>query len=129
VTGNAGGYGRSIPELAEQRNLPVSWTLHTAQDGLCQGGFYCEGSVLASALWELSNTPGQTALQIAKRVFATQKAWRSEWLATRDSKLVFFSSFLNIFLKQAGGQKELECQIFNKWFDTDTERASLTCPK
>ncbi|WP_141733504.1 hypothetical protein [Oligoflexus tunisiensis] len=128
VTQSVTEFGASLPELDQERRLPVSWTLRTSLSGVCTGSFYCQGSVLASALYEIAQLPGQTPLRVAQRAFRSLPDFRNNWLENRDNNLMDYSALLNAILTQAPEDQEAYCNIFRKWFDTDNVRLKLTCP-
>lgn len=128
VTESVEELGASLPELAVERRLPVPWTLRTALNGICKGGFYCLGSVLASALHEIAQLPGQSPLLVTQRIYDALPGFRTQWLARRQTEVVDFSVLLNPFLVQAAADQAAYCIILRKWFDTENVRLNLTCP-
>jgi len=128
VTQSVDEFGASLPELDLERRLPVNWTLRTSLNGTCKGSFYCQGSVLASALYELAQLPGQNSLLVAERTFKALPDFRSFWLLHRDTELLDYSAILNAILTQAAADQEAYCTVFRKWFDTEIVRLNLTCP-
>jgi hypothetical protein len=128
VTGSLTEFAASLPELDQERRLPVSWTLRTSTSGVCSGGFYCQGSVLASALYEISQLPELNSLIIAQRVYDALPIFRATWQQQKDSDLINYAAFLNTLLELSPGEKTEFCTIFRKWFDTDNVRLNLACP-
>jgi hypothetical protein len=129
VTQSVSEFGASLPELDQERRLPVSWTLRSSLDGSCKGSFYCQGSVLASALYEIAQLPGQDSLLVAQRAFAALPDFRESWKERRNTELMDYSALLNAILLQAPADEEAYCTVFKKWFDTDNVRLNLACPK
>lgn len=128
VTQSVNEFGASLPELDLERRLPVSWTLRTSLNGVCKGSFYCQGSVLASALYEIAQLPGQNSLMVAERVFNALPAFRQTWKERRDNDLMDYSALLNAILAEAPEEQAEYCTVFRKWFDTDNVRLNLACP-
>jgi hypothetical protein len=128
VTQSVDEFGASLPELDAERRLPVSWTLRNSLNGICKGGFYCQGSVLASALYEIAQLPGQTSLIVGQHVYNALPDFRTVWLTRRNTDLLDYSALLNAILTQASADQAAYCTIFRKWFDTDNVRQNLTCP-
>jgi hypothetical protein len=128
VTESVTEFGASLPELDQERRLPVSWTLRTSLNGVCKGSFYCQGSVLASALYEIAQLPGQSPLLVATHAFNALPAFRETWKERRDSDLMDYSALLNAILLEVPADKTAYCTVFKKWFDTDNVRLNLACP-
>jgi hypothetical protein len=128
VTKSVAEFGASLPELDLERRLPVSWTLRNSIGGSCTGGFYCQGSVLASALYEIAQLPGQTSLSIAQKAYDALPELRANWLENRNNNLMDYSAILNPILAQSPNDQVAFCNVFRKWFDTDNVRLKLTCP-
>ncbi len=127
VTQSVNEFGASLPELDQERRLPVSWTLRTSLNGLCKGTFYCQGSVLASALYEIAQLPGQNSLLVAERAYNALPAFRTAWKEKRDTDLMDYSSLLNAILQEAPADQAAYCTVFQKWFDTENVRLNLAC--
>lgn len=127
VTGSAREFGNSLPKLAAERNLPVGWTMATLIDSNCRGGYYCEGSVLASALHEIANASGQSVLTVGQRLIQALPLFAKEWQLHFQDELVDYRLFLNQFLAVSGADQALYCAILKKWFDTESYHAGLTC--
>ncbi|MCX6130105.1 MAG: hypothetical protein NTX25_13700 [Proteobacteria bacterium] len=127
VTGSVAEFAASLPELDQQRRLPVAWTLSKAYLGSCTGSFYCQGSVLASALYEIAQAVDPSGIPTAQVLLRALPDIRRNWLAHRDQDLVDFSLVLSPILEQAGLDREVYCQSFKKWFDAESIRSKLLC--
>ncbi len=128
VTQSVEEFEASLPELAAERKLPVAWTLRTSTGAACGGSFYCQGSVLASALYEIAQLPGQDPVTVTHRVYDALPQFYKTWLAQRDTDLANYSFFLNALLTEAGTDQTAYCVVLKKWFDTDNVRLNLACP-
>ncbi len=127
VAGNAKEFAKSLPELEAERSLPVSWTLSTLRSAACEGGHYCRGSILASALYEISQSPGQSAIAVGKNVLANLPYFQHRWESEAMDELVDESLLLTPLLTSEGVDKSLYCKVFLKWFDTKSLQSNLPC--
>ena len=127
ATGSVLEFRASLPTLDAQRRLPVPWTLKSILSSPCSGTFYCEGSVLASSLYEIAQTLDPTGISVAKTVIGALGPFRKEWLLHRDVDYLDYSSLLNPILDAAGNDRASYCLSFKKWFDTENVRLKLAC--
>ena len=128
VTGSVAEFGASLDELEEQRRLPVAWTSATLNDSNCTGGFYCNGSLLASALYEISATASFTSLSLGTMVLETLSDFRSYWDSNRNVSSISLVDFINqLAVKMNEEELQVACPIFAKWFDDDFSRVQLEC--
>lgn len=127
VTGSPREFGNSLPSLAAERNLPVGWTASTLLESGCKGGYYCEGSLLASALFEISNAAGQTPLKVGALAYEALPLFAEAWQKFYKQELLDYRLYIEAFLSVSGDDKELYCSIIKKWFDTESYRAGISC--
>ncbi len=128
VTGSVQEYAASLDELDQQRRLPVAWTNSTLNSSACVGGFYCNGSVLASALYEIANTAEFDPVQLGSIILEALPAFRSYWEENQGTGSVTLFQFVNQMTElMSADQTQVACPIFAKWFDDDLSRVQLTC--
>jgi hypothetical protein len=127
VTGSPREYAASLPELAVERSLPVGWTYNTLPNADCNGGFYCEGSILASMLYEIVQSPGQSAEKVGKVVYDSLPLFRTTWLQLRNKEILDSSSFLRALIETAGADKAIYCATAVKWYDSEALQRRLSC--
>ncbi len=127
VTGQADEFGKSLPQIANERNLPISWTYSTLREADCQGGFYCSGSILASALYEIANSPGQTALSVGQVVYRAFPEFALRWSEEKNNDIVDQSILIAPIIQESGDAKPTYCAIFKKWFDSKPMQANFPC--
>jgi hypothetical protein len=127
VTGNPDEFGKSLPQIADERNLPVSWTLNTLRNADCQGGFYCAGSILASALYEIANSPGQTRMSVGQVVYDALPEFALRWSEEKNNDIVDQSLIIVPIIQQSGQAKATYCAVFKKWFDSPSMQANFPC--
>jgi hypothetical protein len=131
VTGRTTDFGESLSELAKERIPPVDWTLKTlAQaklDETCNGKFYCKGSILASALYEIA-TSGEGFLEVGKVVYEALGDFREDWIAHRESDAFDYHFLIQRIVNRAGSaKKSTYCQSFTKWFDQEPVLSNMGC--
>ncbi len=127
VSGSPREFGNSLPQLAEERNLPVNWTWNSLPEADCQGGYYCEGSILASALYEIANLPEQNALKVGRLIYATLPLFAARWKLYFRTENLDYHLFLNSFLETAGSDQVEYCRVLQKWFNSEPYRDGLAC--
>jgi hypothetical protein len=132
VTGKLSEFGESLAILGKERVMPVAWTLSELDDNgdgtICTGGFYCEGSLYSSALYEISKVDGLSAIGVGKGVFAALGDLRDDWEASQKGESFDQSNIINrINARIDGGTNAKVCAIFKKWFDKDTVKEKITC--
>ena len=85
---------------------------------MCGSSFYCDGSVLNSALYEAGESLGME--DVGRYILAALPTLRSLWLENREANFVM-SDFLNAIIDQtADVDKATMCSSFTKWFDQST---------
>lgn len=115
-------------QLLNNRSLPVTWTSASLEVNptQCNGGFYCKGSVLASALYELSLQEGMSPLQIGKFVFDALPEFSKDWQANKNNPNFDYFYLLNRILGQMPKSDQSKgCTVFSKWFDDDQNKDGL----
>jgi hypothetical protein len=132
VTGKTDDFGQSLAELAAERIPPVSWTYSTLLDaeanGTCNGGFYCKGSILASALYEIATSNGQSLLNVGKVVYAALDSFRADWLANRNDSLFDYHYLIKRIVEEAGTDNQTTyCTSCKKWFDKEPVLSNMGC--
>jgi hypothetical protein len=127
VTKNDDEYVASSELLAEERNLPVPWTRSTLYEADCQGSFYCEGSILASALYEIATQGDRSALEVASVVRAALPSFREDWDGLKETYDFGYEQLVNRILDGAGDDRLAWCEIFLRWFDTPYNRERIRC--
>ena len=129
VTQRVEEFGDSLESLGTYRTLPVSWTISNVGSSGCLGGAYCEGSLLASALYEVVVIGKQDPVVVGLHVFNALPLLRTSWLDTRDNDSFDYHYILNDILDQvAGANQDISpyCQAFFKYFDSSDLQRKLT---
>ena len=138
VTGLREIVSHSIPSLAKQRDLPVSWTLDNLpafdeerirSSSVCKQSFYCQGSLYASALYSLVIDKGYDANRIMERVLTSLESLHDVWEKSRESNSNFgYYSFINFFLEDTTtSEKEDFCEVFKYRFDEPDTAREIAC--
>lgn len=128
VTGHQSEIGESLASIRDERLLPVSWTYSTLNTSNCNGGVYCKGSILASALYEISQLPGQSIDGVARMAFDSLDEFRDDWDENGQSPAFNYHYIINRILFAAGDANNAAfCGVFKKWFDLDIVRSKLNC--
>jgi hypothetical protein len=132
MTGRTLDFAASDEAFSLERVPPVGWTLSTLESsiklGACNGSFYCKGSILNSALYELAVQKQMGLLAIGKMAYEGLALIRNDWLTTRDNGKFDYHFLLNAILGQATeAQKPVMCTTFKKWFDQTSFTAELNC--
>ncbi len=114
--------------LLNNRSLPVAWTTKKlAEDpSLCKGEFYCKGSILASALYELSLQEGMNPLQVGKLVFDALPDFAKDWQENKNNdKFEYFYLLKRILTQMNKNNQNKGCAVFLKWFDDAQNKDGL----
>lgn len=125
VTGSEREFGESLSELEISRTPPVRWTYSNYIER-CGRSFYCHGSVLNSALFEVSQNIGIE--NVAGYVVTALKAFGPVWLEKREAVDFDYDAFLNLVTDAAvenANHRSALCSSFKIWFAELTEE--LTC--
>jgi len=128
VTESVDEFAASLDELGNFRRMPVAWRLNTLEDSGCEGGFYCKGSLLASALHEIATTTSSSPLEVGEVVLAALPLFRDDWIIHRNTVLFDYDRLLNRLIEVASpSRKDDYCRIFLEWFNTDFFVRRLQC--
>lgn len=122
VTGRVEEFGDSLESLKDYRTLPVFWTLSSLSGSGCKSEAYCEGSLLASALYEIAITDGQDILEVGKIVYESLEGFGTDWQELKETSDFDYHVILNRILETASSQNadlSLFCSKFVKYFDND----------
>lgn len=110
------------------RSVPVPWTMSSlrADTSVCTGRFYCEGSVLNSALYELSLSPSMSAQMVGNATLRALPKFRSDWKDHKNDKSFDYYYLLNRIVQELPADKQtLACSIFKKRFDDELNKPRL----
>ncbi|MCB9229945.1 MAG: hypothetical protein H6618_10070 [Deltaproteobacteria bacterium] len=126
------GYGVTHAGIAAERILPVSWTSRDLilYPKICKGSFYCKGSVLASALYEVAKIRGKGAVPVAKVVLQALPVFAEDWASHKEnSDFDYFWLLQRIVEKAEPGDRADYCESFRKWFDdsVNTDKVNEVC--
>ncbi len=128
VTGANEEIGESLASIRDERLLPVKWTYSTLNDSQCEGGVYCKGSILASALYEIAQLPNQSVASVARIAFESLGDFSADWEKEKESSSFNYHFIINRILARAAASDHASyCTVFNKWFDRDVLRSKLNC--
>jgi hypothetical protein len=118
----------SLEIFEKERQLPVSWTYATIETSDCSGDYYCKGSVLASALYEISELANHTPTSVGTAVYNSLDKFRLDWDASKESLGFDFHFLINRILTELpDADKSAYCTIFRNWFDVEEVLNALTC--
>jgi len=124
VTGRASELGASIASMAQTRVPPVNFKLSTYQS-VCGDSFYCLGSLLNSALYELATAAdGIEKLKLGRYVLSALKTFRLDWSAEKADTTNSFSMDMDKFLERIVAEepdatkKTKMCTTFKSWLDS-----------
>ncbi len=115
-------------EAFQDRIVPVAWTSASLlkDPSICVGSFYCKGSVLNSALHELSLAQNMSPLKVGTAMLQALPKFASDWQRYLSSDNFDYFYLLNRIANElAGNEKTLACTIFKKWFDDSINQAGL----
>lgn len=111
------------------RVIPVKFSLKDleAEDSynICKGGFYCQGSLLTSSLYEISEATNLSYTEIAKILFVATKNFSADWHEANNGKEQMLEDFdyfkyLNRIVEQLpSGSRDVACRIFKNRFNTE----------
>ena len=137
VTGRVTDFAFSFPSIANERQMPVSWTLSDISDPsrinlICQGDFYCFGSILASSLYEIASTLStkyeNSRVEVGKKLYEalSSASFKLTWETEKDSGNFLYSHLLvEILQLTPEADKNAYCSSFIKWFDMSEETTLL----
>ena len=132
VTGRSNDFALSLDFVDSTRTLPVSWTLSSLSKEVCQDSFYCEGSVIASALFEIANTLSstysQSSVAVGQAVYnaLSSDAFKQLWSDNKNSGNFLYSHLLIEIKNNADpSDQSTYCEAFKKWFDKIDEKTYL----
>jgi hypothetical protein len=118
----------SLEIFEKERQLPVSWTYSTLKTSGCTGDYYCEGSILASALYEISEFANHTPTSVGTAVYNSLDKFRLDWDESKESLGFDFHFLINRILTELpDSDKSAYCTVFSKWFDVQGVLDALTC--
>ncbi len=124
VTGRASELGASIASMAQTRVPPVNFRLSSYQ-AVCGDSFYCLGSLLNSAFYELATAAdGIEKVQLGKYVLSALKTFRLDWAAEKADVSNSFQMDMDKFLErivaeEPNSDKKIKmCTVFKSWFDS-----------
>lgn len=119
--------GESLSSLAEERKLPVKWTSKNLLDNpdQCQGGFYCKGSVLASALYEIADAKAVGAVPLGLLVYEALDTFRQDWNEHKEEDTFDYYYLIRRIIEKSDMQKQSYCEVFLKWFDDEVNSKEI----
>ncbi len=125
VTGKKDCLRESL-EFAKNRELPAIFNYGTMKDyTFCENNFYCHGTVLASALYEIAHLPEQDSISVGKILFKTIAELRKDWDYYKDTDNFEFYFIVINFLKNTKTKDKANfCKVFLKRFND-----SINAPK
>jgi len=128
VTRRPEDLGESLPVLAAERTLPVGWTYSSLADADCHGGFYCKGSILASALYELSQHAELSPNLVGKMVYDALPQFRKNWQEHADDPDFNYHFLIKEIIEVADPSlHSILCSRFQHWFDVATVADNIGC--
>lgn len=133
VTGKLSEFGESLAILGKERVMPVAWTLSQLEETsntkiVCNGGFYCYGSVFASALYEIASIEGASPVAVGKAVFAALSDLREDWTAAKSGVEFGYHTIINrIYPHLDPTIASKSCTLLRKWFDANSVKEKIEC--
>ena len=132
VTGREKEFVESLEEFAKERVLPVTWTSFDLirNPGQCRGEFYCKGSVLASALYEVARDKNVGNVVVGQHVYDALETFSDDWTNHKsDSDFDYYYLLLRIIEQAGDTHKNSYCDSFLKWFDdsVNTDKVNEVC--
>ena len=114
--------------MGDDRKLPAKWVQSTEDHySQCYGTFYCKGSILASALYQISQAAGQTPLNVATFVYQSLPKFRDDWITYGSDTDFGYQYLIKRIVEEAGASnKTIYCESFKVWFNELSE-ASIGC--
>lgn len=134
VTGRTNDFALSLKELSSERQLPIYWTLSTVDLISCASSFYCYGSILATALYQISldlaGTYDNSPVEVGRRVYQAlsddnfSAYWFTQKVQTKPSPL--YAKFLEAIYSAAPElDRGVYCARFVEYFNTIDEITAL----
>jgi hypothetical protein len=124
VTGRKDELGASIESMAQTRVPPVNFRYSNYVDR-CGTSFYCVGSLLNSALYEIAIDPdGVEKVQLGKYVLSALKNFGNDWTTEKGDDSNSFSMNIDKLVERIVAEepdlskKVKMCLTFKNWFDT-----------
>lgn len=124
----------SLPDMGEERSLPVSWTsrqLLEGENSVCTGQHYCKGAILASSLYDLAQLGVWDRMSVGRHVFNAIAKFREDWDTHKgESGFDYDYLLVRIINEFEETDREQVCTVFQKWFDDPLNLKSLeaACP-
>ena len=125
VTGREDEFVESLEQFAKERVLPVSWNSKDLIDGgeqICTGSYYCKGSVLASALYEVANQDSFDPIKVGTTVYTAIRNFRTDWQDHKNEDSFDYHYFLIQVINAAANtsDKLAYCEAFKVRFNDET---------
>lgn len=118
----------------QERRIPAAWTSSQLLNNLdlCHGTLiYCKGSILTSALYELSTTFTMSPEIVTQATLTSLRDLREDWKNIANGEKFDYYNLLNHIVRNLPQTKRvLACHIFRKWFDDSLNKEGLdtVCP-
>ena len=100
TTESVNEFGASLKNLADERTLPVAWNLSDLRRPICTGSFYCEGSVLASALFEAMQDTQLDRVAMTEIILGSLDEFSVTWEENRNTQEFNYHYIINAILNQ-----------------------------
>lgn len=125
VTGRTSEFVESLEQFAKERIIPVSWNSQDLLDGgsqVCSGSYYCKGSVLASALYEVAIQDAFDPVKVGATVYTAINNFRSDWQDHKNDDSFEYYYFLIqvINAAESTSDKLAYCEAFKARFNDQT---------
>lgn len=129
--------------VMSDRIPPVNWTTFklATTPSVCDGGFYCKGSILFSALYELAESPteseiavnnfvfrpqGKGAVAVGKILISALQAFRTDWLNHREEDNFDYHYLINRIIAASPENERADyCDVFLKWFNDSANEGKI----
>lgn len=130
VTGREREFVESLEQFEKERVLPVSWNSQELIDRgkeICEGSFYCKGSVLASALYEVATQDTFTPVQVGQTLYTAISSFREDWQNHRSDDDFDYHYFLIRVINTAStdADKRVYCEAFKTRFNDETNLSKV----
>jgi hypothetical protein len=124
VTGRKEELGASIEAMALSRIPPVNFRYSNYITN-CGTSFYCVGSLLNSALYEIAiDQDGVEKIQLGKYVLSALTNFRADWTTEKSDSSNTYAMNIDKFIERIVAEepdltkKVRMCLSFKKWFDS-----------
>ena len=130
VTGRESEFVESLEQFANERIIPVSWNsqdLINRGTDICTGSYYCKGSVLASALYEVATQEGFGRVKVGETIYRAIDGFRTDWQDHKtDDSFDYYYFLIRVIDAAAEPDKQAYCQAFSSRFNDEVNLSKVS---